>query len=103
MDAVLEDLVHVAVLQAIADAAGMTLRGALAAIGDADLVEIAYQIAVTAGQRTRQRIVEDQEIRDQPRLQRLPIDPVVGGQRRDRAQDRGPLIIIERTADVFLL
>jgi len=45
--AVLEDIVHVAVLQAIADAAGMALRGALAAIGDADLAEIAHQVAVT--------------------------------------------------------
>src|SRR2546430_11180950 len=25
---------------------------------------------------------------------------MVGGQRRDRAQDRGPLIIVERTADM---
>ena len=46
----------------------MALRGALAAVGDADLVEIAHQIAVTAGQRTRQRIVEDQEVGDQPRF-----------------------------------
>src|SRR5258706_6007126 len=66
--AVLEDIVHVAVLQAIADTAGMALRGALPAIGDADLVEIAHQIAVTTGQRTRQRIVEDQEVGDQPWL-----------------------------------
>src|SRR6266404_6698590 len=64
MDAMLEDIVHVAVLQAIADAAGMALGCALTAIGNADLVEIAHQIAVTAGQRTRQRIVEDQEVRD---------------------------------------
>src|SRR6202451_2081065 len=61
MHAVLEDVVHVTVLQGGADAAGMALRGALAAIGDADLVEIAHQIAVTAGQRTRQGIVEDQK------------------------------------------
>ena len=46
MHAVLEDIVHVAVLEAVADAAGVALRGALAAIGDADLVEIAHQIAV---------------------------------------------------------
>src|SRR6202171_148450 len=39
MDAVLEDIVHVAVLQAVADAAGVALRGALTAIGDPDLVE----------------------------------------------------------------
>ena len=54
MHAVLEDIVHVAVFKAIADAAGVALGGALAAIGDADLVEIAHQIAVTACQRTRQ-------------------------------------------------
>ena len=40
MHAMLEDIVHMAVLEAVADAAGVTLRGALAAIGDADLVEI---------------------------------------------------------------
>src|SRR6185312_17339227 len=101
--AMLEDVVHVAVLEAIADAAGMALRGALAAIGDADLIEIAYQIAVAACQRARQRVVEDQEVGDQPRFQGLAIDPVIGGERRDRAQDRGPLVIIERTADMLLL
>src|SRR5664279_3301604 len=60
MHAVLEDIVHVAVLEAVADAASMALGRALAAIGDPDLVEIAHQIAVTAGERSRQRIVEDQ-------------------------------------------
>ena len=54
MHAVLEDIVHVAVFKAIADTAGVALGGALAAIGDANLVEIAHQIAVTARQRTRQ-------------------------------------------------
>jgi len=44
----------------------MALRRTLAAIGDADLVEIAHQVAVTARQRTRQRVVEDQQIGDQP-------------------------------------
>src|SRR6267378_1372283 len=75
MHAMLEDIVHVAVLQAIADAAGMALRGALAAIGDADL----------------------------PWLEGFPINPMIGGERRDRAQDRGPLIVIERSADMLLL
>src|SRR5260221_345871 len=45
MHAVLEDIVHMAVLQPVADAAGVALRSALAAIGDADLVEIAHQVA----------------------------------------------------------
>jgi hypothetical protein len=66
VDAVLENVVHVAVLEAVADAAGVALPGALAAIGDTDLVEIAHQIAVAARQRARQRVVEDQQIRDQP-------------------------------------
>src|SRR6478736_6619219 len=67
MDAMLEDVVHMAVFKPVADAAGVALGSALAAIGDADLVEIAHQVAVAARQRTRQRIIEDQEIGDQPR------------------------------------
>ena len=51
MDAVLEDIVHMAVFKPVADAAGVALGGALAAIGDADLVEVAHQIAVAARQR----------------------------------------------------
>src|SRR5258708_3518258 len=55
--AVLEDVVHVAVLQPVANAAGVALCRALAAIGHPDLVEIAHQIAVAARQRARQRVV----------------------------------------------
>src|SRR5258705_6973737 len=58
MHAMLENIIHVAVLEAIADAAGVALCGALAAISDADLIEISHQIAVAARQRARQRIVE---------------------------------------------
>ena len=99
----LENVIHVAVLEAVADAAGVALRGALAAIGDADLVEIAHEVAVAARQRARQRVVEDEEVSDQPGFQRLAIDPVIGRQRRHRAQDRGPLVVIQRAADMFLL
>src|SRR5215207_1175244 len=66
MDAVLEDIVHMAVFKPVADAAGVALRGALAAVGDTDLVEVAHQIAVAARQRARQRVVEDQQVGDQP-------------------------------------
>ena len=69
MDAVLEDIVHMAVFKPVADAAGVALGGALAAIGDADLVEVAHQIAVAACQRARQRVVEDQKVGDQPGFQ----------------------------------
>src|ERR1700761_5815010 len=54
MHAVLEDIVHVRMLQPVADAAGVALGGTLAAIGDADLVEVAHEVAVAAGERTRQ-------------------------------------------------
>src|SRR4051812_37251101 len=37
MHAVLENVIHVAVLEPVADAAGVALRGALPAVGDADL------------------------------------------------------------------
>src|ERR1700710_2403064 len=68
MHAVLEDIGHVAVLKTVANAAGMALRGALAAVGDADLIEVADQVAVTARQRARQRLVQYQEVGDQPRF-----------------------------------
>ena len=99
----LEQVVHVAVLEPVADAARVALRRTLTAVGDADLIEIAHQIAVAARQRARQRLVEDQKVGDQPRFQRLAIDPMIGRERGDRAQDRGLLIVIERTADMFLL
>ena len=54
MDAVLEDIDHLAMFQAIADPARMALGRALAAVRDADLVEIAHQIAVAACERSRQ-------------------------------------------------
>src|SRR5436305_489279 len=100
--AALENVIHVRMLQPVADTAGMALRRSLPPIGNPDLVEIADEIAIAARQRPRQRVVEDQEIRDQPWLQGLAIDPVIGGQRRDRAQDRGPLVEVERTADMLL-
>src|SRR5438128_10683075 len=46
MQAALEDMVHAAVLEPVAHAPGMALRGALPAVSHADLVEVAHQIAV---------------------------------------------------------
>src|SRR5882724_6214454 len=54
MHAVLEDIIHMAVFQPVADAAGVALGGALASIGNPDLVEIAHQVAIAAGERPRQ-------------------------------------------------
>src|SRR5882762_10523004 len=48
MHAVLEDIIHIAVLKTVANAAGVALGCALAAIGDTDLIEIAHQVAVAA-------------------------------------------------------
>src|SRR6266516_5149920 len=62
MDAMLEDVVHMAVFKPVADAAGVALGGALAAVGDPDLVEVAHQVAVAARQRPRQRVVQDQKV-----------------------------------------
>src|ERR1700710_2485681 len=59
MHAALEDVVHVTVLKTISHPAVMSLGGALAAIGDTHLIEIAHQVAVTTRQRARQRFVED--------------------------------------------
>src|SRR3954451_17503129 len=50
MHAMLENVVHIAVFQPVADAAGMPLGRALAAIGDPDLIEIAHEVAVAARQ-----------------------------------------------------
>src|SRR4051794_32330846 len=69
MHAALENIVHVAVFETVANAPCVTLRGALAAIGDADLVKIADEVAIAAGERARQRIIENQQIGDQPRFQ----------------------------------
>ena len=102
VQALLEDLLHAAVLKPGADRAGLPLRRALAAIGLRDVVEVLHQIAVAARERARHLVLEDEQVGDQPRLDALPVDPVIGGQRRDRAQDRRPLEIVERAADAFV-
>ena len=90
------------VLQPRADAAGLALRRPLPAVGAGDAVEILHQVLVAARERPRHLLVQDQQVGDQPRLEALAIDPVIGGERRDRAQDRRPLEIVERPADVLM-
>src|SRR5262245_12507393 len=102
MNAVLEDVIHMAVLEAVADASGVALRRSLAPIGDANLVEIPHQVFITACERSRQRIVGNQESCDQPRLQGFAVNPVIGGQCRDRAKNGAPLIEVKRPADMLL-
>src|ERR1700730_14966145 len=78
---------------------GLSLRRADAAIGAADCVEEMDDIVVAGDERARHFLFEDQKIGDQPWLHALAIDPMIGGERRDRSQDRGPLEIVERPAD----
>ena len=98
----LENLVHAAVLQPGADAAGLALRRALPAVVAGDAVEVLHQILVAACERARHLLVEDEQVGDQPGLEALAIDPVIGGERRDRAQDARPLVIVERAADMLV-
>src|SRR5580704_1654661 len=77
----------------------LSLRRAGAAIGVADRVEEMDDIVVAGDQRARHFLFEDQKIGDQPWLYALAIDPMIGRERRDRAQDRGPLEVVERPAD----
>ena len=95
----LENLLHAAVLEPGADGARLALGRALAAIGAGDVVEIEHEVLVAARERARHLVPQDQQVGDQPRLDALAIDPVIGGERRHRAQDRRPLEIIERAAD----
>jgi hypothetical protein len=64
----LENVVHLAVFEPVTDTAGVALRRPLAAVGDADLIEVANQIAVATRQRARQRVIQNEQIGDQPRL-----------------------------------
>ena len=97
----LEDFLDATVLQPSPDRTRLALRVALAAIGAGDAVEILHKVLVAARKRARHFVLEHEQIGDQPGLDVLAIDPVIGGERRDRAQDRRPLVIVERAADLF--
>jgi hypothetical protein len=69
--------------------------GPPAPVGFGDEVEVAHQDLVAVGERPGHLPVEDQEVRHEPGLHALPIDPVIGGERRHLAQDRGPLEVVQ--------
>src|ERR1700730_7629392 len=73
------------------DVMRLPLRWAGVAIGGADRVEEMDDIVVAGDQRARHFLLKDQKIGNKPWLHALTIDPMIGGERRDRAQDRGPL------------
>src|SRR5437588_1731246 len=62
VQAELENLVHPAVLDPGADAAGLALCRSLAAIGAGDLVEITHQVLIAARKRPRHLVVENEQI-----------------------------------------
>ncbi len=65
------------------------------------LVEAAENFLVARGETPRDLAVEDEQVGDQPRLDRIAIDPAIRSQRRDGAQDRRPLEIVEAAADLL--
>ncbi|MCY1223931.1 hypothetical protein D9M72_360710 [compost metagenome] len=64
-----------------------------------EIAEVAGDLFVAIGKRSRHAAVGDQEIGDIRWLQFRVIDPAIGTVRRDRAQDRFPLHIVHRRAD----
>src|SRR6516225_1494924 len=97
VQAALENSVHVAVLKPGADGAGLALRRPLPAVDLRDLIEVADHILVAARKRSRHLIVENEQVCDQPGFQAFAVDPMIGRERRDRAQYRRPLEIVQRT------
>src|SRR5258708_2877704 len=81
MQAGLEYLLHPAVLQPRADGAGLALRETLAAIGGGNQVAEAHQVFVAACQRARHLFVENKKVGDEPGLEVLTVEPVIGRER----------------------
>jgi len=89
-------------LQARANAARLPLGRTLPAVSAGNRIQIAHNCFVAGGKRAGHLTAQDQQIGYQPWLQAFSVDPVIGGERGHRAQDRRPLEIVERTADVFV-
>src|SRR5262249_48502011 len=99
MQPALKDPGHAAVLKPGADAPGLSLGRPLPAVDAGNCIEIAHDRLVAGGERARHFVFQDQEIGDQPWFEAITINPMIGCKRRDRAQDRRPLEIVERTTD----
>src|SRR3974377_2340550 len=80
----LKDFLHPAVLNTGAHGAGLALGRSLPAICARDMIEIEHEILVAACERARQLIAQDEQVRYEPRLDALTVDPMIGGERRDR-------------------
>src|ERR1700733_3796834 len=97
----LENLGHAGALKLGVHCPRLALGDAAVPIVAGERVERAVDALVAGDKRARHRRLQDQEVGDQPRLHPTAIDPVVGGRRPNRAQDRPPLEIVERAADCF--
>src|SRR5262245_3352619 len=97
VQALVEDRVDAAVAQARVDLAGAPVALAAApAERLGEVVEGRDDLPVAADERARHLRAEDQELGDPPGRERLVVDPLVGAPRRDRAEDRLPLPVVER-------
>src|SRR5690606_2040398 len=79
----LEDGLDRGVAETHVDAARKALAVALPAVGSGQLVEVTVDAAVAGGERARHVLLEDEQVRHEPRLHAVAIDPAIARQRRD--------------------
>ena len=79
--------------------AGEPLRGLVVLALDAR--ERLVDLLEARGERARHAPVEDQELGDVDRPDLVAVDRAVGLEARHRSQQRRPLVVVERAADVF--
>jgi len=103
MQAAPEYLIAAIVEQMRISRAREALRSPLMAMVLTDAVKIARDILITRNQRARHLPAYHKEVHHKPRFYAFAINPVIGCQRGYRAQDRRPLEIIERAANLFRL
>ena len=99
VEAALENLGHARTLEPGVHCPRLALGDAASPVFAGERIERAVDALVAGDERARHCRLQDQEVGDQPRLDPVAIDPMIGGRSGDRAQDRHPLEIIERSAD----
>ena len=100
MQPAVDDLRHRPVPQAFQRRVGQLMRFGARAVIVGETVQIIDNVAVTEGQRAGHALVQDEVIGHIGGLVFGVIDPAVRAVRRDRAQQRFPLIIVHRGADI---
>src|ERR1700722_7741294 len=97
----LENLVHAHPLEPRVHCPCLALSGPAAPVIAGEGVERPVDALVAGDERAGHRQLQDQEVGDQPRLDPIAIDPMVGCGCGNRAQDRHPLEVVERAAHSF--